>query len=194
MQVPAPSTDLQRTQGLDVLSQRTGRSASPAAAWPCLAGAGGTACLGSDAAAQACHCPLEGTPRWENGFKSAPLPSSAGQLSMTQQSRSRAISRGICPRCHGWTGAWVTSIHPGIDEGPPPRPRHSPRPERDGPPPHRQPSVCSQSVTRRIPWSDAGLMRGFVRFPAPPPPDPAEAISFQQERHAPGPFSYDSEV
>lgn len=142
MQVPAPSTDLQRTQGLDVLSQRTGRSASPAAAWPCLAGAGGTACLGSDAAAQACHCPLEGTPRWENGFKSAPLPSSAGQLSMTQQSRSRAISRGICPRCHGWTGARVTSIHPGIDEGPPPpRPRHSPRPERDGPPPHRQPSV-----------------------------------------------------
>lgn len=127
MQVPAPSTDLQRTQGLDVLSQRTGRSASPAAAWPCLAGAGGTACLGSDAAAQACHCPLEGTPRWENGFKSAPLPSSAGQLSMTQQSRSRAISRGICPRCHGWTGAWVTSIHPGIDEGPPPPPPAQPQ-------------------------------------------------------------------
>lgn len=30
--------------------------------------------------------------------------------------------------------------------------------------------------------------------PGSPPPDPAEAISFQQERHAPGPFSYDSEV
>lgn len=190
MQVPAPSTDLRSTQGLDVLSQQTGRSASPAAAWPHLAGAGGTACLGSDAATQACHCPLEGTPRWENGFKSAPLPSSAGQLSMTQQSRSRAISRGICPHCHGWTGAQVTSIHPGIDKGPP---QHSPSPERDGMLPHRQPSVLPISnaahplVRRR---SDERI----CQVPSSPPPDPAEAISFQQERHAPGPFSYDSEL
>ena len=53
----------------------------------------------------------------------------------------------------------------GVTKGPPPR--RSPGPEREGTPRHRQPSVLP-SVTRHIPRSDAGLMRGFVRFPAPP--------------------------
>lgn len=137
-------------------SERPSAFTAQGTVWP------GLGALPVQAAAQTCHRPHQGTLRWENSSKSAPLRSPAGQLSVTQHSRPRAISRGTCPLPRP-AGAPVTTLHPGSDEGSPAQPQ----PGREGTPAQTPPGTLPRAP-RRIPRPDAGLMRRFVRFPTPP--------------------------
>lgn len=134
-------------------------------------------------------CPLTGTPRWENGLRSAPLPASNGAARCDSAQHQEPFPEASA-RCHGWMGLGSHPCTRGETKAPPPA---QPWPRAGG----DTAAHAAQHPPRGNAAHPPGGRRADERIrqvPSSPPPDPAEAISFQQERHAPGPFSYDSEV